>query len=622
MTIHNLSPEANIMFASESITDILGYQPHEVTGRSCFDYFHPEQVPFARSVHSRGVELDQAAVLHYAQIQNREGQWIGCECVFTVVHDVLVACTSIYRGDAKNERRAAAAPDIRRRFVSSPRDPRYHMLEYLSAKFRTPIQAAPREPRAALILNRFTRTLRVLYATEAVSDILGVTSGQLMGKSFYECIQENCQADAIRCLESAKANDSIAYLRFWYRDPRRPEDLNNEVEENHEMPDLHSSDSEDGGVELNADVEMASPSLREQSSSQPSEVHHSSSDDHIHRSGSDESRAINPPSESPEMDQSSSNAMSDQAQEQAQASRSSTTSSSVLISREAHPEARSIAPEPQAEAFEPFEIEAVVSCTSDGLVVVLRRARPMIPQPQPPQQAVAAPQYANGFFAAPWGANPIRAHQYQAGDPQLAFQHRLMPDVARAQVPVSNGGPPAEDFMNAIREVAVFAWSLAGINGNIAAYGRGTPRGEAQPPGGLPIWDPHAQPNPLYYPPENQAVQRWRAIDQKNHGQGHDNKLPWQYLRQEEQYGYHNNYTTNSFTSHSQPAPPSMQYGQPSGYEHYIPASRSQYNSLGNSSFNMNTPNAQFGANGDQNGPANQGHAQYQGTQENSHPWH
>lgn len=83
--------------------DILGFHPNEVTGRSCFNYFHPDDEPLARRIHDRGVRLDKAAVLHYARIMNRDGQWIGCECVFTVVYDVLVACTSIYRVDEKSK---------------------------------------------------------------------------------------------------------------------------------------------------------------------------------------------------------------------------------------------------------------------------------------------------------------------------------------------------------------------------------------------------------------------------------------------------------------------------------------------------------------------------------------
>lgn len=75
---------------------VLGYQPHEVLNRSCWDYFHPQELSFARSVHGRGVRLDKAAVLNYCSIRHRDGSWVGCECVFTVVYDVLIASTTVY----------------------------------------------------------------------------------------------------------------------------------------------------------------------------------------------------------------------------------------------------------------------------------------------------------------------------------------------------------------------------------------------------------------------------------------------------------------------------------------------------------------------------------------------
>lgn len=68
-------------------------------GKSCFEYFHPEEVPFAKDVHEKGIRMDKAAALYYARIMSKDGEWIGCECVFTIVHDVLVACTSIYKAD-------------------------------------------------------------------------------------------------------------------------------------------------------------------------------------------------------------------------------------------------------------------------------------------------------------------------------------------------------------------------------------------------------------------------------------------------------------------------------------------------------------------------------------------
>lgn len=398
------------------------------------------------------------------------------------------------------------------------------MLEHLSAKFRTPPQASLREPRAALILNRFTRTLTVMYATDAVADILGVTADQLKDKSFYECMQGNCLPDAIRALESAKANDSIAYLRFWYRDPRREED------HDEEMREASASDSEDGGVELHGhmDVELGTPAPG--------------------TSGNGAATIAAPPMLNAETSRTNSGTSTNLGQDadhaifdHDMASRSSSSSLAVISPEERMRRRRIHAPRPIPEAR---EIEAVVSCTSDGLVVVLRRARPIIPSMRHPAQV---PQYANGLFAAPWGAVPIRPHVYQP-NPQFPFQHGFQ----APQVPV--GGPPLDDFMASIRDVAVFAWSLTGINGNIASYAHGLPRGEAVPPRGFPVWDPHAQPSPNYSPPENQATMKWSRLSEKAIDPG--SQLPYQHLREEQLLRHHPAYIlpTTGLNSYKPPA--------------------------------------------------------------------
>ena len=101
----DLSLDARILYSSTSIEDILGYSPQEVVGKSCWEYFHPDEIPFARAIHGRGVQLDKAAVLNYCQIKNKDGRWVGCECVFTVVHDVFIGCTSVYRRGLKSHRK-------------------------------------------------------------------------------------------------------------------------------------------------------------------------------------------------------------------------------------------------------------------------------------------------------------------------------------------------------------------------------------------------------------------------------------------------------------------------------------------------------------------------------------
>lgn len=403
------------------------------------------------------------------------------------------------------------------------------MLEHLSSKFRTPPQASLLEPRAALILNRFTRTLTVMYATNAVSSILGVTPEQFKEKSFYECIQENCLAEAIRCLESAKANDSIAYLRFWYRDPRRQEDFDEEMRDASQ-----SSDSEDGGVALHGHMDVDTDPATRTSASLP-ERHNGSGDEMAmvrHTSPkSSQKNSRTSSRESTDIEQDSAHALFDNADP----SRSS-TSLAVVSSQERR--RRRSTPNSRPDV-DPYEIEAVVSCTSDGLVVILRRARPPIPSLQPP---VPIPHFANGLFAAPWGANPIRPHQYQP-DARNPFLHGLQ----APQIPP--GGPPVDEFMNSIREVAVFAWSLTGINGNIASYGHGTPRGEALPPSGLPIWDPFGKPTPGYPPPENQAVQRWSRRASMTNELYHGNKVPYQHPQQDANLRFQQGYGSGPMRS-------------------------------------------------------------------------
>jgi hypothetical protein len=49
--------------------------------------------------------------------------------------------------------------------------------------------------------------------------------------------------------------------------------------------------------------------------------------------------------------------------------------------------------------------------------------------------------------------------------------------------------------MDSIRQVAVFAWSLTGINGSLVQYARGKAAGQSQPPDGFPVWTPSCSTN-------------------------------------------------------------------------------------------------------------------------------
>ncbi len=340
------------------------------------------------------------------------------------------------------------------------------MLSYISNKFSKTQAPQSHEPRAALFLNRFTRTSTIMFATAGVATILGITAEQLMGKSFYFCIAENCLSDAVRCLESAKANDSIAYLRFWFRNPLQAENAPNGTG--------HSSDEEldedDGGVRIitsevrsEARSESSPDAAIESSDSSGSGVNEEDRPAHLQVTHSqDNSRSSS--GNSTDMERRSSDGVFDRPATLRQISSSSSTD--PIGTGLPH--------------MDSIEVEAVVSCSSDGLVVILRRARPFVAQALESTQPA---NYENGVFAAPWALTQFGTDSMASDSP-----------------PEARGPPGAEPepspIMSAIRDVAAFAWSLTGINGAIADLAHGKPTGEAQPPGGLPIWNASANLGP------------------------------------------------------------------------------------------------------------------------------
>ncbi|KAF9770409.1 hypothetical protein IL306_012063 [Fusarium sp. DS 682] len=495
----------------------------------------------------------------------------------------------------RSPRRALDAPQVRRLFSRSPRDPRYHMLQHLSPKFRLP--PVEREPRAALILNRFTRTLTIMFATDAVASILGVPSDQVQHKSFYECIQENCLDDALKCIESAKANDSIAYLRFWSRDPRRPEDFDEEesnVDEestidgveingrndsegprrarngtsNSPYPDQNgsgsglmvpnqqrraesrrSSDSEGGGVKLDGAMDLDSRSNSHQSSAEPSIKVEPDVDMHdgiASNETSGESRTT------------SSNALGSSSR--AAGYQTPLTPQSPQPVEDNGPQVRRSRSRPARQLAPSVELEAVVSCTSDGLVVILRRARPQIPNVDPPH---IPSTFDNGIFAAPWAQQPV--YPQYAHEAVHNFQAPYVPHHMPLRSGIPAGGPPMDQLMQSIRDVAVFAWALVGINGNLAVYSHGRPSGEAQPPDGLPIWDPEAG-DASYEGPYNQAAERWAREAQRQQPSLHQQDSVSTDFSMELTADYST--TSMGYQSHATNGHGNSGYSQPSAYRH------------------------------------------------------
>ena len=289
------------------------------------------------------------------------------------------------------------------------------MLAHLSPKFNTS-QGGQHEPRACLILNRFTRALTILYATNILKDILDFPPDEAVGMTFFEFISHECLQDAVEALERAKENDSIAYLRFFARDPRLAEaEQDAQAETLRRRRRLSNSPRHRRGIPTDGPARDPNPNVDAESDDDAND------NDSIMTSDAEDDDDDGEDGE-------------EEADENNYYSNSHSTSRTSL--------SNSMPPASRGP-----EVEAVVSCTSDGLVVVLRRARPMIPFSDPRM----------GFFASPWARPPYPP-----------------PGQVVANGP---GGPEPADFMDSIRQVAVFAWCLRSINENMVQFAKFEPDG-------------------------------------------------------------------------------------------------------------------------------------------------
>jgi PAS domain S-box-containing protein len=402
ITMHAVTANARLLYASDSITDVLGYEPEEVVGKSTFDYFHPDEVPLARNEHQNAVDLDRASVLAYVRVRNKAGEWIGCECVFSIVYDVIVAATTVYHRDShRRAARALAAPIVRQAFSPDVGDPRYEMLVYLSHRFTSIASNRKKEPRAALILNRFTKNLTILYATHALEELVGMRPDSAVGVSLLSCVQAECLDGVLHAIDLAKTNDSVAYMRFAWKGPNaRGSTSSPEESPERLLTEYHSpGDSEAGEFRQ-------------------------------HNNGSSNGNGNG--------------------------------TGTGIVDRGRASETSSDFEEDHAEDV--IDVEAVITCTSDGILLVLRRSASTLP-PRPPQ----------GLFAVPWATVPL----YPAPPRPANMEYET--DGVPAEN-IAAGSSENQHVLNVIKEVAVLVWGLQINEEMVSRLARGTPVGEEAKP--------------------------------------------------------------------------------------------------------------------------------------------
>ncbi|KAF9485756.1 hypothetical protein BDN70DRAFT_847141 [Pholiota conissans] len=112
--IVDFSEKARWLFMTESVTDLLGFEPHELIGRPSLELVHPDEFPRVKQLHYDTIQQDKAAVLVYLRMKHKDPfrGYVLCGVCRTVVHNVLVGSVSFASPGAKALHNASTAQEI------------------------------------------------------------------------------------------------------------------------------------------------------------------------------------------------------------------------------------------------------------------------------------------------------------------------------------------------------------------------------------------------------------------------------------------------------------------------------------------------------------------------------
>ncbi|KDR82963.1 hypothetical protein GALMADRAFT_238670 [Galerina marginata CBS 339.88] len=111
--IVDFSQEAKWLFMTESVTELLGFEPHELIGRPSLELVHPDEFPRVKQLHYDTIQQDKAAVLVYLRMRHKDPYrgYVLCGVSRTVVHNVLVGSVS-FASPGKALHNASTAQEI------------------------------------------------------------------------------------------------------------------------------------------------------------------------------------------------------------------------------------------------------------------------------------------------------------------------------------------------------------------------------------------------------------------------------------------------------------------------------------------------------------------------------
>ncbi|KAI9261724.1 hypothetical protein BY458DRAFT_515724 [Sporodiniella umbellata] len=224
ITIYKNTPSAKVVFVSDSITEVCGWEPNEIIDQLGSRLFHPDDLKSLIKIHTVNIVKERMASLVIYRFLRKDGSFVVLESVINYCYDLLITSNYLYENDTlEHGLRTSTVDEI---FICRPtgqlqlagawNERQENILKIIETNqvWKEDKLVMPLEKRFCLVLNRFTESLSIVYATQCIKELVSISSEDVIGQSFFSFVHKQDIPSLRAQIEMAKEHGSVVRLRF------------------------------------------------------------------------------------------------------------------------------------------------------------------------------------------------------------------------------------------------------------------------------------------------------------------------------------------------------------------------------------------------------------------------
>ncbi|KAI8358108.1 hypothetical protein B0O80DRAFT_382977, partial [Mortierella sp. GBAus27b] len=213
------SPQGHFLWLSPSVYDILGYEPEELIGRPGYEVICPDDHADTKEFRKEYVMNDLIASQIVIRFTTKDGRSFPGVAVVSFCYDFIIASVNVLDSSAGARKTDHKKRDDFEMVSRSLASIQHEMLRHHRAFAENSwnLQAMEPEQRVCLIINRFERSLTIIYASSPCEKVLHVDPDDITGKPILLYIRSDDLAPFVEQVNLIKATTTISQMRFWFQ---------------------------------------------------------------------------------------------------------------------------------------------------------------------------------------------------------------------------------------------------------------------------------------------------------------------------------------------------------------------------------------------------------------------